>query len=436
MLRKNKPMSVLWAVSLGHLSLDMFNGIIAVLLVFISAHIVPLTNTQIGLAIGVYQISGSLAQPLFGLMGDRTGGRWLGALGVAWTISLLLLGLVVIQVTGQFVLMLLIFVIAPMGSAAFHPVGAMHASDSSSEREASHTAIFFLAGQTGLALGPALAGILLDRAASHNNVMFANPLGPIYAGKLAETGTIMPVFFMALLAIPAVIFMAFALPNRQVHADKRKATIETVQVSARLAIPVQAMVFLVAVVALRSLSNPGSVAFIPRLFELRGWDAAQYGAITGFFWIGSGVAGLLFGMLADRFESRYVVAITLLLAAIPIFLLTILTDTLAFVMALGMGVLSGGSHSLLVIQAQRLIPGRKGLASGSIMGFMFATGALGTLVIGGLGDMIGLPAAFQVVAVVTAITGVLALGLQPDRKSTARIQIERDAEVAAISGAD
>jgi FSR family fosmidomycin resistance protein-like MFS transporter len=84
-------------------------------------------------------------------------------------------------------------------------------------------------------------------------------------------------------------------------------------------------------------------------------------------------------------------------------------------LAVAAGALTGGSHSVIVAMTQRLLPARKGLAGGLTLGFIFGTGALGTLVIGGLSDRVGLLTAFQIVAGVTAVTSLLAWRLPADR---------------------
>ena len=113
-----------------------------------------------------------------------------------------------------------------------------------------------------------------------------------------------------------------------------------------------------------------------------------------------------------------VITVGLLLSAPAFFVLPIVDGGLAFVMAIAAGGLTGGSHSIIVVLAQDLLPKSKGLASGSILGFIFATGALGTLLIGTASDLIGLNATFQLVAAVVAAAGILALAL-PARRTVA-----------------
>jgi FSR family fosmidomycin resistance protein-like MFS transporter len=411
---------VFWAVALGHFITDTFMSIGPVLLAFLSVSILPLTNTQIGLMIGATQLMGAISQPGFGLLADRSGGRWLGAGGVAWTVGLFMVTLVGAQ-TGYFWLVFFPFVFRAIGSGAFHPAGSMHAANSDRDRSASTMAYFFLMGQLGLAIGPFLVGQLLDLANPNSQSLFLTPFGAIYDGAYVWWGTITPIFFLALPAIPVVVFMALSLPNaaRYRAENSREAVAQDTPAKNGSALPVRIFVLFALMVALRSLAQPGSVAFFPVLFQDKGWSPTEYGAITSAFWIASAIAGVVFGNIADRVDRRLVITGGLLLSAPAFFVLPIVDGGLAFVMAIAAGGLTGGSHSIIVVLAQDLLPQSKALASGSILGFIFATGALGTLLIGALSDWIGLNATFQIVAAVIALAGVLALALPARRTAIA-----------------
>src|SRR5512145_1899618 len=155
---------LLWAVNLGHMTNDVFMSMRAVLLAFISAAIMPLANWQIGLAISAGELVGAVSQPVFGWLADKTGGRWLGAGGVVWTASGIMLAMLVVAAGGGFWLMLIPLALAALGSGAFHPVGSMYAANVNPARSARNAAFFFMFGQLGLGLGPALAGMLLENA--------------------------------------------------------------------------------------------------------------------------------------------------------------------------------------------------------------------------------------------------------------------------------
>ncbi len=398
-----------WAVGMGHMTNDIFMSMDAVILAFLSVTILPMTNTQIGLTISATQLIGAVSQPGFGLLADRNGGRWLGAGGMMWTVGFLLLGLVGAQ-TGYFWLLFIPFVLRALGSGAFHPVGSMHAADSDNTRTASSVAYFFLLGQIGLALGPIMAGVLLDSFNRSAQLMYTTPLNGLYPGPFILPGTVAPIFAVGIIAVPAFMLMLTTLPAATHYRIARQASAISVTGLARV-LPWKAFAILGVMVALRSLAQPGSVAFIPVLFQSKGWSPAEYGAITSIFWLASGIAGVFFGSLADRYDRRLVVALSLVCSAPAFFLLPAVDGALAFGLAIIAGGLSGASHSIIVVLAQELIPAAKGFASGAILGFIFGTGALGSALIGISSDIIGLEATFQLVAGAVVLSSVIALAL-------------------------
>jgi FSR family fosmidomycin resistance protein-like MFS transporter len=400
-----------WAVSVGHLTNDTFMSMASVLLAFISVNVLPLSKVQIGLILGIAALVGAVTQPIFGLLADRSGGRWLGAGGVAWTVGFTLLAIVAAD-NGIFPLMMAAFIIPAVGNGAFHPVGAKYAAESDHAHTSGNMAYFFLLGQLGLALGPALAGRLLDHAGTINHV-FTDSFGPDLQNLLIERGTVAPVLWVGLLAVPIVLLMAFYIPNRNTHLA-RKAMAQTAAAPVRAAVPMLAFVVLLAMVVLRSLAQPGIVSFIPVLFQEKGWTPAEYGLITSSFWIGAGLAGVFFGTLADRYDRRKVIAFSMIASAPAFFFLPVMDGPLAFGLAIAAGTLSGASHSIIVVLAQGFIPGSKALASGLILGLIFGVGALGSFLIGGLAEAIGLNTVFQIAAGSIVAASLLALALPRD----------------------
>jgi len=401
-----------WAVSLGHATNDSFMSMRAVLLAFISTYILPMTSRNIGLAMSAVEMSGAISQPFSGWLADRTGGRWLGAGGVAWTVSFILLAMLVVTLGGGYWLMLIPLTLAGLGSGAFHPVGSMHATDVDQSQASSHAAWFFMFGQIGLGIGPALIGLLLNNAHTSRNQWFTAALGPSFHNVLIERGTVAPIFILGLLAIPGVILMALTLPSRKAYAASvgARRALPSSNPAQPIRIPRVPFLILAIAVTLRSLSNPAIVTFMPLMFQLKGWSPSEYGLLASSFWVASGIAGVWFGQLGDRFDVRRLIMASLIVSVPGIFLLPDLTGAGAFAFAILVGAM-GGAHSLIVVLAQSLLPGRKGFASGMILGFIFATGALGNLIVGEMIDRMGAEEAFRLVALVTLIGSLLWLAL-------------------------
>lgn len=415
-----------WAVALAHFALDTAMSSIPVLLAFISIYVLPLSTVEIGLIVGLMQLLGAVTQPLFGWLTDRVGGRWTGTIGLGWTAGLLLLGLLLAE-QGLALPLALVFILAALGSGAFHPTGMKYAAESQPTREASNMAWFFLAGQLGLAFGPALVGRLLDNAVPIVNRLVSGVSGP----ALLLQGTALPAAWASVLALPGMALMLLFLPGRRAHreavaADKAKNAGEK---GKRAPLSRLVVLLFLAMVSLRSLGQPGAVAFIPLLFQQKGWSPAEYGLITSSFWVGSGLAGVFFGGLADRHDRRLVIAGSMLCSAPAFFLLPVVDGAPAFALAIFAGALSGASHGIVVVLAQGFLPASRAMASGAALGLIFGTGALGSAFIGWLAGLIGLGTSFQLVAGAIVLASVLALLLPGQARPAAQ-----PAKMAAKAG--
>ena len=403
---------VFWSVSLGHMTNDVFMAMGPVILASIAGVYFELPAALIGVAISARQMTGAVSQPLFGWLSDRGGSRVLGAGGVAWTVTVLGLGLLA-AMAGIRWLMIVLFAASALGSGAFHPVGTAHASYRARETANSQTAWFFLFGQVGLALGPALAGILWG----------------LTLGVDGSGGSLVPFLLLSLAAIPPVIFMALSIPRYEPSGEDEQAAAEEAAAKRPQWRPLSMLGLLVF---LRGVAYPGSVAFIPVLFRDKGWSPEAYGVITSVFWISSAISGVIIGGLADRVDRRYVVTGTLLVATPLYFLLPVTDGVLAFVMVLATGAFIGGIHSIIVVLAQSLIPGRKGFASGVALGFIFGVGSLGTLLLGYAADGVmiggvmvggfGLERTFQGISVFVLLAALVGITLPATPRKVKRVE--------------
>ncbi len=387
------------AVTLGHFTVDVFSSTGPVLVTFLSIPM-ALSAAQIGLAIAIYQFLAAITQPFFGWLTDKIGSRGLGSLSIPWTVSFLTLAVVLAQTSNNFYLFLIPFSLAAIGSGAFHPQGAMHAATSITHRAATATAIFFLFGQSGLAAGPALTGVILDRFG----------LAGMYA--------------LAFLSVPLLLFIAYAMRSAKGRLELEISRPETKTITREEEIPWGGIVVLALLLGLRSWACMGTASFLPKIFQTMGWTATSYGLITGAYWMASALAGVVIGNMADRWSRRQVIFITLFLGAIPVYFIPLNSGWLAFPLAIVSGGLLGGSNSVFVVIAQALLPGRKALASGIAMGYMFGIGAFAVWGIGAMAELWGLALVIQAGAGLGILAALLALLLPATRKK-AKPQPER-----------
>ena len=385
------------AVTVGHLGIDIFNSMGPVLLAFLSGPL-DLTAAQIGLAVGLFQVLAGTTQPAFGWLVDRVGSRFLGPFSVAFNLACMALAVAAAAATGRFLLFLIPFALAAVASGAFHPLGVMHSSTVNVARSATFTAIFFFCGQLGLTTGPALAGLALDRAGLDG------------------------IYWLVLLAAPVPVFMAFAMGPRRVHAapgpplPASEVPAAAAEAPAPRRRPVRGGVIalLALVFASRSWAVFGTMGFLPLLLSQQGYSSSAQGLASGLFLLGGAVTAVMAGAWADRWGRRPVVFLTtllgsLLLAAVPG------SGGLIFAVVVPCGALLGASHSILIVMAQELLPWRRGLASGTALGFLFATGGLATWGIGALADRFELTSVLQAGAVVGLVSASASL-LLPKRE--------------------
>jgi FSR family fosmidomycin resistance protein-like MFS transporter len=377
------------ASCLAHLAVDSLAGLRAILLAVLS---IPfgLSNSMIGLVSTMGTFSGSLSQPLFGLLVDHVGPRWVAAGGVIWTA--VMYGLAV-SIPGHGALVLL--VLAGFGVAAFHPAGTMDATligrHHLSSRENTAASIFFLFGQVGHTIGPALAGPILDG------------WGPV--GLLLLVVLVLPVGLNAGLRLP---------PREKSPAAPRSEEPVSQSGTNRVNLSLLGRIIpFVLLVALRSWAQTNLVTFLPKYFSDLGVRPGVYGPIAALFMGGSAVGGVIGGWLADRYSKRSVILWSMVLAAIPLALYPQLGTTpwVSLITVLA-GALTGAPHSILVVSAQHKMPERMGSASGLVLGFTFASGALGTLLSGVQADYAGFNAVFLSSAGLVLLAALMALRIE------------------------
>jgi len=383
--------SLFSSVAFSHLIVDVLNSSRPVLLTYLG-----LTETQIALISTIYIWASALAQPFFGWLSDRVGPRWLAAGGVLW-MTVFFSGAVFIPGPGG----LICLIIAALGSSSFHPVGTVQATlqgrNHLAGRETTAASLFFMAGQLGHFIGPVVTGLILAR------------LG-------LPALVILPV-----ISIPIGLTLAYQLranhPHpRPVQGDDR----------IRLQASVGFILLLAIVATLQSWSQANMINFVPKYIKDMGLGAATYGNIAGLFMGGSALGNVIGGHFGDRYSKRKVAAMGLLIAALPIYVMSRIgwSPWLYLLIPLA-GACTGSVPSIMVVLAQRMISGGMALASGLILGFIFSSGALGMLLTGPLAEKHGFPTVLVLTSGLVLLAAPLALMLKEGVE-------EKSSEVIAI----
>ena len=165
--------------------------------------------------------------------------------------------------------------------------------------------------------------------------------------------------------------------------------------------------------AFQAWSQQNMITFVPKYLSDLGQSASTYGVIAALFMGGSALGNAVGGSLADTYGKRRVASVALVSASIPLYLVAVVgwSPWLYLLVPLS-GALTGATHSIIVVLAQRMIPNRMATASGLILGFMFSSGAVGTFLSGFLADAWGLIPVFYLTAGIALAAGFLAMLLR------------------------
>jgi FSR family fosmidomycin resistance protein-like MFS transporter len=374
------------ANAVAHGVVDMINSLRPMLLAVLSVPL-GLTNAMIGLIGAAYTFSGSLTQPLFGLLADKIGSRWVVMGGVLWLAGMFGLALVV---PGYAALVILIF--AALGSGAVHPAGAMQATllgrEHALNREATAASLFFLFGTGGFSIGPLIGGALLD---------LWGPPG---------------LLLILLTAIPTGIYAASNLrrPAVSIPDTESDTSLDDPAPVVR-----RSLLAFVLLTAFRSWSQMNMITFIPKFFSDLGYRPALYGTIATAYSIGVALGGVAGGVLGDRYGKRRVIVLSMVLASASLVLFPAAAQTpMVYLVAPLAGAFAGAPHSIIVVLAQHMLPKRVGAASGLVLGFTFASGAVGTLISGLQADLVGFDAVFLTSAAIAAVAAWMAYRVKTD----------------------
>ena len=288
------------AVSFGHMAIDILNASIAMILAVLA---VPfnITNAQIGLGGMAYALMGSLSQPFFGVLADRFGGRWLGAAGLLWTAVFYYAA----TFSQDYFTLITLMTVASLGSGAFHPQGAMNAGAAGGPKATTGTSVFFLLGQMGLAIGPMIAGILLEEVWM---------LGPR---------------IMAIATLPFVVWMAISLRKPLVRVEEEPPRPLTAEQRARLQRQMQraanaprrvpqpnrrwvAIAAFAVLVALRASVHQIFYGMLPKYFADLGFTPTQFGFMVGVPSVAIALGSMAGGVLGDRYDQPKILLWSLL----------------------------------------------------------------------------------------------------------------------------
>ena len=353
-------LGVLVAVSFSHLANDLVQSLIPALYPMLKS-VFDLDFGQIGLITLTFQLTASLLQPVVGLYTDRRPMPYSLAAGMGFT----LMGLILLSVVSSFAMLLVAAALIGCGSSVFHPESSRVARVASGGRHGLAQSLFQVGGNTGQALGPPLAALIVlphgQASIAWFSLVALMGIGVLYRvghwykeRRPARTG-------------PVVI----SLPSPLLSSRKLALS----------ALVLTALMFSKAFYT-ASLTSYYTFYLIEKFHV-----SVRESQLFLFLFLGSVAAGTLIGgPVGDRFGRKFVIwfsilgvfPFTLALPYANLFWTAVLTVPIGMIMA--------SAFAAILIYAQELVPGRIGTVSGVFFGFAFGLGGLGAAVLGRLAD--------------------------------------------------
>jgi len=358
--------STLLAVVLGHLSVDMQTGSLAVLLpLLLKAFALDYTGAAAIMSFNNLIIA--ISQPLFGILGDRKQMRWLVYVGCLLTG----LGMVAVMFLPSYWLIVVAVVLSGLGSAMFHPEGLSVVRAISGQKAATASSIFFFGGNLGFAIGPLLVAWLTHTWGAHAAIW---------------------------MMIPTLVAMGFLAANT---AEIRQPAAERLATRSQTGAPwyqqnLGLILLLLGLITVQTIILTGLKTFIPLSYAERisaDWIALLLTVISL-----TGAAGTLVGgFAAERFGRKNVIIIASLLVLGLLLIAMRSEGWLQLILLGGTGFFLSMPWPLSVVMVQEAMPNNVGLASGLTLGLAYGASGLGVAALGRIGDLFGLQTTMNVV---------------------------------------
>src|SRR5882757_5085073 len=381
-IAQNTSFTVLVAIGFCHLCNDMMQSLLPAIYPTLKAQF-HLNFAQIGLITLAFQCTASLLQPVVGYLSDLRPRPYSLAVGMVSTLA----GLLVLAVAPSYPVILAAAVMIGLGSSVFHPESSRVARMASGGRYGLAQSVFQVGGNTGQAISPLTAALLVATYGQRSIVWYAG-------------AALLGIFILFNIG---TWYKHHGLARIKGH-QARHSSLPKSKIATSLAI-----LLLLIFSKFVYLASIGSyyTFYLIHTFGV----SVQSAQVHLFFFLGAVAVGtLLGGPLGDRIGRKYVIwfsilgmlPFTLMLPYANLFWTGILSVIIGMVMA--------SAFPAIVVYAQELLPGRVGMISGMFFGLSFGLGGIGAAVLGALADATSITYVYKVCAFLPAI-GLLAMFL-------------------------